>query len=150
VDEGDGGRAFADGGSDPFDRSLAHVTGGEHPGQAGFKRQWRPAGGPAVAIACQQVRAGEDGPPLVARDAFGEPLCPGLGADEDEQGIGGDAAPGSGGGVWISRPPGSLPTMTMAACAPGGFAAHGGGQLLLRCGGNAGWCRHVVPLACAA
>jgi len=33
---GDGGRAFADGGGDPFDRSLAHVTGGEYPGQAGL------------------------------------------------------------------------------------------------------------------
>ena len=36
VHQGDGGRAFADRGSDPFDRSLAHVTGCEHPGQAGL------------------------------------------------------------------------------------------------------------------
>jgi len=39
VDQGDGGGAFADRRGDPFDRSLAHVTGGEHPGQAGFERQ---------------------------------------------------------------------------------------------------------------
>src|SRR5215472_7699133 len=51
VDKGNGGRAFADRRSDPFDRSAAHVTGGEHPGQAGLQRQRQrqAAGGPAVA-----------------------------------------------------------------------------------------------------
>jgi hypothetical protein len=49
VDQGDGGGAFADRRGHPFDRSLAHVAGGEHSGQAGFQRQWRPAGGPVVA-----------------------------------------------------------------------------------------------------
>jgi hypothetical protein len=67
VDQGDGGHAFAYCGGDPFDRSLAHVTGGEHPGQAGFQRQRqrRAAGGPAGAGVGGQVRAGEDEPPLV-------------------------------------------------------------------------------------
>ena len=74
VYQGDGGGAFADRRGDPFDRSLAHVTGGEHPGQAGFKRQCRPAGGPVVAGAWRQVRAGEDEPPLVACDSLAEPL----------------------------------------------------------------------------
>src|SRR5215472_5530241 len=36
VHQGDGGGALADGGGDPFDRFVAHVPGGEHPGQAGF------------------------------------------------------------------------------------------------------------------
>jgi len=36
VHQGNGGGAFADRRSDPFHRSLAHVTGGEHPGQAGL------------------------------------------------------------------------------------------------------------------
>jgi hypothetical protein len=36
VHQRDGGRAFADGGCDPVDRSAAHVAGCEHPGQAGF------------------------------------------------------------------------------------------------------------------
>jgi hypothetical protein len=74
VDQGDGGGAFADRRGHPFDRSLAHVAGGEHSGQAGFQRQWRPAGGPVVAGAWQQVRAGEDEPPLVACDSPAEPL----------------------------------------------------------------------------
>jgi hypothetical protein len=74
VDQGDGGGAFADRRGDPFHGSLAHVTGGEHPGQAGFKRQLRPAGGRVVAGAWQQVRASEDEPPLVACDSLAEPL----------------------------------------------------------------------------
>jgi hypothetical protein len=72
--QGDGGGTFADRGGDAFDRSLAYVTGGEHPGQAGFKRQRRAAGGPVVAGAGWQVRAGEDGPPLVVCDGLAEPL----------------------------------------------------------------------------
>jgi hypothetical protein len=36
VHQGDGGRAFADGGGDTFDRSAAHVTGCEYPRQAGL------------------------------------------------------------------------------------------------------------------
>jgi hypothetical protein len=34
--QGDGGGAFADRGGDAFDRSAAHVTSGEHAGQAGL------------------------------------------------------------------------------------------------------------------
>lgn len=36
VHRGDRGRAFANRGSDPFNRSPAHVTSREHPGQAGL------------------------------------------------------------------------------------------------------------------
>lgn len=36
VHQGDGSGAFADRRSNPFHRSLADVTGGEHPGQAGL------------------------------------------------------------------------------------------------------------------
>src|SRR5262249_61524491 len=101
VHQGDGGGAFADGGGDPFDRSAAHVPGGEHPGQAGLQWQ-RPAGGvPAGAAgAGGQVGAGADVPPLVAGDGLVEPLGARPGADEDEQGVGGGGAarPPRGGG----------------------------------------------------
>ena len=89
VHQGDGVGAFAYGGGDPFDRSVADVTGGEDPGQAGLQRQRGAAEGPAVAGAGQQVGSGEDEPPLVACDALAEPFRPRLGADEDEQGVGG-------------------------------------------------------------
>jgi hypothetical protein len=36
VHQGDGDRAFADGGGDPFDRSVARITGGEHSREAGL------------------------------------------------------------------------------------------------------------------
>ena len=54
----------------------------------------------AAAGAGGQARSGEDEPPLVARDGAREPLGPRLGADEDEQGASGDAAPRTGGGVF--------------------------------------------------
>src|SRR6516165_2526963 len=81
VHQGDGGRAFANRGSDPLDRSAAHVTGCEHPGQAGLQRQWRAAGAPVVAAAAQYVPAGADEPPPVACDGLAEPFRPRLRAD---------------------------------------------------------------------
>src|SRR5215470_11924133 len=99
MDQGNGGRAFADRRSDPFDRSAAHVTGGEHPGQAGLQRQRQAAGGPAVAGARGQVESGADEPLPVAGDGLAEPFGARLGADENEQSVRGDGAPRPGGGA---------------------------------------------------
>ena len=99
VYQGDGGGAFADGGGDPFDRSVARVTGGEHSGQAGFEWHWRAGGAPAVAVGGWQVSSGEDESLLVACDGAAEPLCAWLCADEGEQGVSGDGPLGAGGGV---------------------------------------------------
>src|SRR5512135_3262175 len=79
VYQGDGGGAFADRGCDPFDRSPAHVTGCEHPRQAGFQRQRRVAGRPPGVGAGGQVRAGGDEPLPVAGDGLAEPFGAGLG-----------------------------------------------------------------------
>ena len=74
VHQRDGGRAFADRGGDPFDRSAARVTGREHPGQArlsGSGGRLRVSAGDGVAGG---VGSGcKDEPLLVAGDALAEP-----------------------------------------------------------------------------
>jgi hypothetical protein len=49
VCQGNRGCSVADCGDDQVDRSAADVAGGEHPGQAGLRRQKRAAGGRRVA-----------------------------------------------------------------------------------------------------
>src|SRR5215467_3267560 len=96
VHERDSDRAFPHGGGDSFDRSVAHVTGGEHPGQARLKKQWRAAGGPAGTRVVQDVLTGEDETPLVSREVLAEPSGPWLRSDQDEQAVRRNTAPRQG------------------------------------------------------
>src|SRR5436305_2738598 len=51
-------RAFAYGRRDAFDRSGAHVSGGEYPGMTGFEQERRPRGSPMRRL--RQSRSGTD------------------------------------------------------------------------------------------
>src|SRR5690348_14162877 len=81
VDEADGGGALADGGGHAFYRAVPDVAGGEHAWSGGLQQEGSPLQGPVLT----GVGSGEDEPPRVAPDRFGEPAGEWLRADQDEQ-----------------------------------------------------------------
>ena len=62
--------AFADGGGDALDRAVAHVAGGEHPGQTGLVWQWLAAARPGSIRVVGHVLPGEDEAPPVPRHGY--------------------------------------------------------------------------------
>ena len=75
VDEADGHGALPYGRGHPFDRTAAHVAGGEHSGAAGLESQrsavrllW-----PAGAVRAGGVGAGEDEAVVVEGELVGQP-----------------------------------------------------------------------------
>jgi hypothetical protein len=88
VDELDGDGALADGRGHALDGPVAHVAGGEHPGQAGFQEQRRAGSRPLwwLPVVGREVSAGQHiHLPVAGHDAL-QPVAAGLAADEHEQG----------------------------------------------------------------
>src|SRR5258706_13799888 len=62
--------ALADGGRHPFDRTVAHIAGGEHARHAGFQIEWIAIQRPAqLPLRAAQVRARTDIAASIANDA---------------------------------------------------------------------------------
>src|SRR5690349_23540674 len=62
VDERHGHRSLANGRRATFDRSAAHVPGGEHAGQIGLQRQRLPVQWPSAARITGRIAAGDQVP----------------------------------------------------------------------------------------
>ena len=95
IGEADGDRTLADRRSYSFDRAAADVTDGEHARQTGFEQvgiaaQLFPGG--RVAGWPAEIRAGDNEAVAVQLDRISQPLGARLGADQDEQGRGGQRA----------------------------------------------------------
>src|SRR5512132_1680754 len=95
VDQTDGHGALADRRGHPFDRTAAHVAGGEHAGLAGLKRQRLAARLPRLAsrIRTRGVGAGADEAVVVEGELVGQPPGVWLHTNEDEHRPGGEGAP---------------------------------------------------------
>src|SRR5215831_6037438 len=81
VDEADGGGAIAHGGGHAFHRAVPDVADGEHTRGRGLQQEGSPLQGPVLT----GIWPGEDEPPWVALDRFGEPAGERLRTDQDEQ-----------------------------------------------------------------
>src|SRR5215475_12884830 len=93
MNELDCHRALAYARSDPLHRAVSDVAHSEDARNAGLQQSWIAFEGPALRplAGTKQIGAGQNEAPFVSFDDAIQPSRPGLGADEDEQRISGNA-----------------------------------------------------------